>query len=106
MARRAFGRQGQLWAAGGSARSEMARAAAGRAPGLQSRSGPAGLSQAYPARIPGPEWGPAPDRIPGHLFDRHRQAAGGGDLLFVVLAAAARTSLQDRARGGMLGAGA
>ncbi len=45
-------------------------------------------------------------RVPGHLFDRHRQAAAGRHLLLALLAAPARPSLPHRPRGGLRGAGA
>ncbi len=74
--------------------------------GLQPRPGPAELPQAHPAGLSDRQRHRAPHRVPGHLFDRHRQAAGGRDLLLALLAAAARPPLSHRAGGGLLGAGA
>ncbi len=99
-------RQGFLRPAGDPARSEMARAAAGRAARLQSRPGPAEFPQAHPARIPDPARHRASHRIPRHLFGRHRQDRRGQHLLLALLAAAARASLSHRAGGGLLVAGA
>ena len=59
-------------------RTAMARPAAGGHPGLQPRSGTAGLSGDRAARVPGPDGRAAPDRVPRHLFDRDRQGAGRG----------------------------
>ena len=98
------GRQGQLHAAGrrctelqwrGLLPVEHAR--------LQSRSGPAGLSRDGAARVPDADGRAAPDRVSGHLFGRHRQDPAGPDLLRALLAAPARQSLPDRARGRLHG---
>ena len=70
-----LGRQGQLHAARGADRTAVARAAAGRAPRLQPRPGPAGVSGDGAAGVPGPDGRAAPDRVPGHLFGRRRQGA-------------------------------
>src|SRR6185437_1477511 len=56
--------------------------------------------------VPGTQWSSASDRIPGHLLDRHRQAARGRDLLLALLTSQARPPLPHRAGGGLFGAGA
>ena len=55
---------------------QVARAAAGRPARLQPRPGPAGLSGDRAAGVPRPHGRAAPDRVPRHLFHRHRQGAG------------------------------
>ena len=56
LARLPVGRQGQLHAARGADRAEVARPAAGRAPRLQPRPGPARLPGDGPAGLPRPAW--------------------------------------------------
>ena len=83
--------------------SSMAGRPAGRSDRLQSRSGPAGLSQTRAAGLAGARRRAPPDHHRRHLFHRHRKGRSRAHLLLHVLTPAPRHPLPGGARGRLRG---
>ena len=101
------GRQGQLYAARGADRAEVARGCCRWSLlACNLDQGQPGFPATVLPEFLEPDGGAAPDRVSRYLFGGGGQGAGGADLLRALLAAAAGASLSDRAGGGVLGGGA